>query len=55
MIVVYPDAVWYGFVRIDDIEEIVQTHLVGGDPVERLVLAAGCVNTARCPHHVCGA
>ena len=49
-IVVYPEAIWYGFVKTEDIEEIVQKHLIGGAPVERLVLPEGCVNTPRCPH-----
>ena len=35
-IVVYPDAVWYGGVTIDDVDEIVESHLIGGPPVERL-------------------
>ena len=34
--VVYPDGVWYKGVRPEDVEEIVQGHLVGGAPVERL-------------------
>ena len=33
-----------------DAEEIVQEHLVGGRPVERLRLADECVNTKSCPH-----
>lgn len=49
-VVVYPEQVWYGFVRPEDVPEIVQQHLVLGQPVERLTLAAGCVNTAQCPH-----
>ena len=36
--VVYPEAVWYGGVTLDDVDEIVERHLVGGDPVERLVI-----------------
>jgi len=35
-IVVYPEAVWYGGVRLEDVEEIVSSHLAGGVPVERL-------------------
>lgn len=35
-VVVYPDAVWYGHVRPEDVEEIVDKHLAGGEPVERL-------------------
>ena len=36
--VVYPEAVWYGGVTLDDVEEIVESHLIGGKPVERLVI-----------------
>ncbi len=36
--VVYPEAVWYTFVDSADIDEIVQSHLVDGRPVERLML-----------------
>lgn len=50
VMVVYPEAVWYGFVHARDIEEIVEEHLVGGRPVERLRLAESCLNTDRCPH-----
>lgn len=49
-VVVYPDAVWYGFVTPGDVNEIVQSHLVNGTPVERLRLPDSCVNTATCPH-----
>ena len=37
--VVYPEAVWYTGVRIEDVAEIVESHMVGGRPVERLVHA----------------
>ncbi len=36
MVVVYPDAVWYAGVKADDVEEIVESHLVNGVPVDRL-------------------
>ncbi len=49
-VVVYPEAVWYGFVTLADVDEIVETHLVGGTPVERLRLADGCINTPTCRH-----
>ncbi len=38
-IVVYPEAVWYGGVRLEDTDEILRSHLVEGRPVERLRLA----------------
>ena len=37
-LVVYPEGVWYGGVTPADVPEIVDRHLVGGVPVERLVL-----------------
>ena len=36
--VVYPEAVWYTFVDMADIDEIVSSHLQDGRVVERLVL-----------------
>lgn len=50
VVVVYPEQVWYGFVQPADVEEIVREHLVGGHPVERLVLPDSCLNTATCQH-----
>lgn len=35
-IVVYPEGVWYGHVTPEDVTEIVESHLVGNKPVERL-------------------
>jgi vanillate O-demethylase ferredoxin subunit len=37
--VIYPDAVWYTYSNEDDIDEIIESHLKGGQAVERLVLA----------------
>ena len=38
VLVVYPDAVWYTFIDEKDIDEIIDSHLVSGVPVERLRL-----------------
>ena len=37
-VVVYPDGVWYGGVTPDDVEEIIESHLVGDVPVARLLI-----------------
>jgi (2Fe-2S) ferredoxin len=50
VVVVYPEAVWYGFVQLEDVDEIVSEHLIGGRPVERLRLPSSCLNTEHCPH-----
>ncbi|MDP7062153.1 MAG: (2Fe-2S) ferredoxin domain-containing protein [Planctomycetota bacterium] len=34
--VVMPDNIWYSGFRTEDIEEIVESHLLGGKPVTRL-------------------
>ena len=38
VVVVYPENVWYGSVSADDVEEIMDSHIEGGQVVERLVL-----------------
>ncbi len=35
-VVVYPDGVWYGNVTVDDVEELLRSHLEDNKPVERL-------------------
>ncbi|HEX3821394.1 MAG TPA: (2Fe-2S) ferredoxin domain-containing protein [Candidatus Sulfotelmatobacter sp.] len=49
-LVVYPDGVWYGFVTEADVDEIIDSHIVGGKTVERLRLADSCLNTSDCVH-----
>ena len=36
-VIVYPDGVWYGLVEVEDVEEIVERHLIGGEAVTRLI------------------
>mgnify|MGYP000980371526 CR=1 FL=1 len=35
-VVIYPEGIWYGKVKPEDVQEIVQSHLIDGQPVERL-------------------
>jgi (2Fe-2S) ferredoxin len=37
-IVVYPEQIWYGGVKPDDVEEIIQSHIINNKPVERLLI-----------------
>lgn len=37
-LVVYPEGTYYGNVQLSDVTEIVEKHLLGDEPVERLVL-----------------
>ncbi|MBU3185128.1 2Fe-2S ferredoxin [Clostridium estertheticum] len=36
IVIVYPEGTWYGKVTPDDVDEIVQSHLINGDRVKRL-------------------
>ena len=37
-VVVYPEAVWYHVPSVEDAEEILREHIVGGKVVERLLM-----------------
>lgn len=37
-VVVYPEQVWYGGVSLNDVEEIIQSHIVNNKPMERLMI-----------------
>lgn len=37
-IVIYPEQIWYGNVTKDDVEEIIQSHIINNRPVERLLI-----------------
>jgi (2Fe-2S) ferredoxin len=37
-VVVYPEQVWYGGVTVEDVSEIIERHIVGGEYVTRLML-----------------
>jgi (2Fe-2S) ferredoxin len=43
--VIYPEAVWFGNVKTAEVAEILESHIVGDRPVERLRLPDSCVNT----------
>lgn len=36
IVAVYPDNVWYGTVSADDVDEIVESHIMNGKIVEKL-------------------
>lgn len=71
MMVVYPDDVWYAGVQESDLKEILDAHIIGGTPVERLrynpgkpgankidvapAAAAPTTPTERVWHRVCAA
>jgi (2Fe-2S) ferredoxin len=49
MIVTYPDNVWYHGVQESDLQEIFQSHILGGKPVARLVYEPGVKGANKVP------
>ena len=49
MIVVYPENVWYTGVQAADLQEIFESHILGGKPVERLVYDPGVKGANKTP------
>ena len=44
-VVVYPEAVWYGHVTEEDVDEIIESHILNGKPVKRLMIPDEVLNT----------
>jgi (2Fe-2S) ferredoxin len=44
-VVIYPEAVWYGKVAPEDVDEIIESHIVNDQPVRRLIIPDGILNT----------
>ena len=38
LLVIYPQAIWYTYVDADDIDEIIDSHILNGKTVERLMV-----------------
>ena len=36
IVIIYPEGTWYGKVTPDDVDEIVESHLINGEIVKRL-------------------
>ena len=41
VMVIYPEGVWYTWVDREDLDEIIERHLIAGEQVERLRVSAG--------------
>jgi (2Fe-2S) ferredoxin len=37
-VLIYPEQVWYGGVKLEDVEEIIQSHILNNKIVERLII-----------------
>jgi (2Fe-2S) ferredoxin len=49
-VVIYPQGIWYGHVRVEDVPRIVARTLIGGELLSDLLIPDSCLNNAVCPH-----
>jgi (2Fe-2S) ferredoxin len=49
-VVIYPQGIWYGRVRIEDVARIVTRTILGGEILNDLLIADDCLNNPDCPH-----
>jgi (2Fe-2S) ferredoxin len=49
MMVVYPENVWYAGVTESDLQEILESHILGGVPVKRLIYDPGVPGPNKVP------
>ena len=49
-LVIYPQGIWYGGVRLEDVPRIIEQTIIGGVMLEDLRIATECLNNPRCPH-----
>jgi (2Fe-2S) ferredoxin len=49
-VVIYPQGIWYGGVKAEDVPRIVRTTLVGGEVLPDLAIPHECLNNPDCPH-----
>jgi (2Fe-2S) ferredoxin len=49
-LVIYPQGIWYGGVRLEDVSRIIEETIVKGVVLTDLVIAPECLNNPACPH-----
>jgi (2Fe-2S) ferredoxin len=49
-VVIYPQGIWYGRVKPEDVPRIVSETIVGGRILDDLLIPDSCLNNPQCPH-----
>lgn len=49
-VVIYPQAIWYGHVKPEDVPRIVARTIMNGEILDDLRIADDCLNNPECPH-----
>ncbi len=47
---IYPQGIWYGGVKVEDVPRIVAKTILGGEILNDLLIADDCLNNPDCPH-----
>lgn len=50
VVVIYPQGIWYGGVRVEDVPRIVSQTLLRGEVLDDLRIDDDCLNNPDCPH-----
>lgn len=50
VVVIYPQGIWYGHVRVEDVPRIVRETLIEGRILPDLMISEECLNNPACPH-----
>ncbi len=53
-VTIYPQGIFYGHVRLEDVERIFDETIAGGRVIEDLLIADDCLNNPACPHITSG-
>lgn len=51
-VVIYPQGIWYGRVRIEDVPRIVARTILQGEVLNDLQIPDSCLNNPSCPHRI---
>jgi (2Fe-2S) ferredoxin len=49
-VVIYPQGIWYGRVKLDDVARIVSKTILRGEVLGDLLIPESCLNNPHCPH-----
>jgi (2Fe-2S) ferredoxin len=49
-LVIYPQGIWYGGVRLEDVPRIIDETILKGVILDDLVISPDCLNNSSCPH-----
>jgi len=49
-VAIYPQGIFYGHVKLSDVNRIIERTVIGGEILEDLLIAEACLNNPSCEH-----